>query len=167
MGIFSVLVVSSIGIMLQVSNAEIKAANVQAVQDTIRFSLELMTKEMRTASNYQLTTLCAPSGLEVSFDATSGKRIYFLDGAKRQIMRATQSISATDCTGSTAKVFPFTSEEIVVELLSFKLRGQLPGPLDGQPMAIIMLKISAKNPRFGAETNMNLQTTVVQRLRDL
>lgn len=166
-GIFSVVVIASIGIMLQVSNAQIKAAGIQAIQDNIRFSLELMTKELRTGNSYQLTTICSTSGSEITFDATSGRRTYFLDSNKKRIMRATQVIGVGDCDGSTSKAIPFTSDEVSVENFLVQLEGQNAGPLDGQPRVSIMLKVSANDPKFGKETSMNLQTTIVQRLRDL
>ena len=162
-GLFSVLVVAAIGIMLGVSNAQIKAANLQAVQDNIRFSLELMTKELRTGQKYNLSSACAVQGLEISFDTAAGeKRTYYLDSAKKAIMK----VKGTP-TPSCDNAVQFTGEDILVNTFTLSLRGQAVGPNDGQPMITISLKISSADPRFGPQTNMNLQTTVVQRIRDL
>ena len=163
-GIFSTLVVSAIGITLGVSNAQIKAANIQAIQDNIRFGLELITKEMRTGRSYALTNFCSPTpGKEISFTTSLGDpRIYYLDTNTQKIMRVVNS----DC-NDVAKISPLTADEVTVDGLTFQLNGQNLGPLDGQPIVTISLKISSKSSRFGPETNMNLQTTVVQRLRDL
>lgn len=166
-GIFAVLVVSAIGITLEVSNAQIKAANIQVIQDNIRFSLELITKEMRTGSAYALTTKCGAPGSEVSFLTSFGEpRTYFLDTTGGNIMRSTQNITTADC-ANTDKVAPLTSEEIVVDGLFFTLRGAAPGPVDGQPSTTITLQVRSRSAKYLTESSMNLQTTVTQRLRDL
>lgn len=165
-GIFSVVVITAIGIMINVSNGMTKAANIQAVQDNIRFSLELMTKEMRTGGNFSLTSVCGPAGSEISFDATSGRRIYFLDVANKQIMRAKTDITASDCNGNTGKVTPFTANEVFVDRLHFVLHGTVVGPTDGQPAITIVLTTRSKSKKIQLETSMSIQTTVIQRLRD-
>ncbi|MBI2640458.1 MAG: prepilin-type N-terminal cleavage/methylation domain-containing protein [Candidatus Sungbacteria bacterium] len=166
-GLFSVLVVSAIGIMLGVSNAQIKAANIQAIQDNIRFSLELITKEMRTGSNYQLTVKCSPPGSEISFTTSLGEpRTYFLDTDNKIIMRSVQNITSADC-ANPEKVAPLTSEEVLVDRLSFTLRGEAPGPADGQPRATLALKVRSRSAKYLLESSLDMQTTITQRLRDL
>jgi type II secretory pathway pseudopilin PulG len=167
-GIFTVVVITSISITLAISNAQLKAANIQAIQDNIRFSLELITKEMRTGTNYQLTSICAPPGSEISFlDSSEVPRVYFLDSFSKTIMRAKQTITPADCDGSSGKVASFTSEEINVASLLFDLRGAAPGPADGQPRVTISLGVLSKDAKLGTDTSMNLQTTVAQRFRDI
>lgn len=163
-GIFSVLVISAIDITLGVSNAQLKTASLQAVQDNIRFSLELMTREIRTGNNYILSNLCVPAnGSEISFTTSAlEQRIYYLDTVKKAIMRV-KGNPTPGCANATQ----FTAEEISVDTLNISLRGEIPGPEDGQPTVTLSLKVSSTDPKFGRETNMNLQTTVVQRIRDL
>lgn len=166
-GLFSVLVVSVISITLGVSSAQIKATNIQTIQDNIRFSLELITKEMRTGGNYQLSAWCAPPGSEISFSTSLGEpRTYFWDEAGKSIMRSTKSITGADCANA-EKVAPLTSEEVMIDKLFFYLRGQSAGPVDGQPQTTIVLRVRSRSPKFLLESSMNLQTTVTQRLRDL
>lgn len=160
-GIFSVLVVAAIDITLGISNAQLKTASLQAIQDNIRFGLELVTKEMRTGTDYNLSSFCAPAGSEISFTTSTGEqRIYYLDAVRKAIMRVRNSVNC-------ANAIQFTAEEVSVDTLTIRLRGQTSGPNDGQPTATLSLKISSSDPRFGGETSMNLQTTVVQRFRDL
>lgn len=162
-GIFSVLILASINIMLSVSKAQIKSADLQAIQDNIRFSLELITKEMRTGRNYNLSSFCATTGSEISFDTATGeKRIYYRDPVKKAIMRIRGSPSPT-CNNA----IQFTAEEVFIDAFTLSLRGQAVGPSDGQPIITMSLKISSVDPKFGSQTNMNLQTTIVQRTRDL
>lgn len=159
-GIFSVLVVAAIGVTIGVSNAHLKAANTQATQDNIRFSVELMTKEMRTGSQYGLTAVCTGrSGEEISF-VTSGaeRRVYYLSGTT--LMRLA---GAGGC--NTAR--PLMAEEVAVEHLRFTLGGTASGPSDGQPWVMIALTVRSRNEKKAFESRMDLQTTVVQRMRDL
>lgn len=167
-GIFSVLVIASIGITLGISNAQIKAQNIQFVLDNIRFSLELITKEMRTGTNYALTANCAPFGSEISFITSTGQeRVYFLDAGGGIIWRARVPITSADCENP-SRVSPFTSEEVMVERLNFtELYGQVPGGTDGQPRITIALTVTSRSPKLQLQSSMNLQTTIVQRLRDL
>lgn len=165
-GIFSVVVIATIGITISVTNAQIKAANIQVIQDNIRFSLELMTKEMRTGSDFVISSICNTTipGAEISFTGNSGDRAYFLDSSTNTIMRLKQKIaSAADCSNASA----LTSEEISVNNLTFQLSGEVVGPVDGQPKVTIIMKITSKSAKFYLESSMNLQTTVVPRLRDL
>ncbi len=166
-GLFSVIVISAIGITLGVSSAQIKAGNIQVIQDNIRFSLGLITSEVRTGSGYQLTAKCAPAGSEISFTTSFGQpRTYFLDQNAKSIMRATQNITGADCANS-AKVAPLTSEEVAVDRFLLTLRGEAPGAGDGQPRATITLNVRSKSAKYVFESSMSIQTTVVQRLRDL
>jgi len=171
-GIFTMLVVAAIGITLGVSNAQIKASNTQAIIDNIRFSLELITKEMRTGSQYQLTTICVGNptelGSEISFLTSLGDvRVYFLNSSTKTLMRAKEAIAPTDCLLAN-KVRPFTSDEVLVERLNFsELTGDATGPADGQPRVTVSMKVKSKSAKYHLESTMELQTTVVQRLRDL
>jgi len=159
-GIFSALVVASIGVMLGVSNAQLKAANIQATQDNIRFSMELMTKEMRTGSQYALSSFCASgSRTEMSFlTSASERRVYYRDGDR--LMRL---VGTTDC--SRAK--PLMADEVAVELLRFQVGGTASGASDGQPWVMTAIGVRSKSGKQAFESRMDLETMVVQRLRDL
>lgn len=167
LGIFSVIVVTSIGIMLGVANSQIKASNIQAILDNVRFSLELITKEMRTGNNYQLTTTCSP-GSEIKFQTSLGStRVYYLYAPTNTIMRATSAISSLDCDGSTGVSQPFTSDEVIVQKFDTATQGTTVGPNDGQPWITIFLRVKSKNPKYEYASSMDLQTTIVQRFRDI
>ena len=158
-GIFSTIVIASIGITIGISNAQIKASSVQAAQDNIRFSVKLMTREMRTGSQYELSHLCAgTSGEEIRFVASSGtSRVYYRSGAS--LMRL---VDSTNC--STAK--PLMSEEVGVESLRFRIGGATPGATDGQPWVMVSLSIRSRGSKPVLDSQMDLQTMVVQRFRD-
>lgn len=155
-GIFFVVVILAVGLAIAVSDAQIKASNLQTIQDNVRFSLELMTKEIRTGFDYALTSLCGGSS-ELSFEATSGLRVYFLDTTTKRIMRGTNCADAT----------PFTSDNMIVDDLRFIVRGNSPGPNDGQPTITISMTVRSISDKQKLESSMNLQTTIVQRTKDL
>ena len=160
-GIFSVLVVAAIGVTIGVSNAQLKAANIQASQDNIRYSVELMTKEMRTGSQYALLEICGVRlGEAISFSTSGGvRRIYYHDHARMTIMRLGDS---TDCGVATQLL----SEEVGVVNLRFRIGGGAPGAQDGQPWVSVALSVRSQGPKEALESQMDLQTMVVQRYRD-
>lgn len=167
LGIFSVVIVAAIGLMISIVNAQIKAANIQAVQDNIRFSLELMTKEIRTGSNFRTDVPCGIEGSRISFDsATDGlKRIYFWEN--NRIMRAKTVIANADCSGSTGKAMPLSAEEVVIERFRISTQGGNTGSGDGQAMITIALRARSISSKVQLESTMDIQTTVTPRLRDL
>ncbi len=159
-GIFSVLVVTSIGVMLGVSNAQLKAANVQATEDNIRFGMELVTKEMRTGSQYALSAFCGGDpGTEVSFLTSAGEqRVYCLSGDRLMRLVGTHDFR---------RAKPLMADEITVERVRFQMGGVVPGSSDGQPWVMMAMSISSKSGKQAFESRMDLETMVVQRLRDL
>lgn len=174
-GVFSVIVIAAIGITIGISNAQIKASAVQAVQDNIRFSVELMTKELRTGSAYDISGFCgAGRGEAVRFIASNGEsRTYYRDG--RAIMRLAGSdecnaarpfLSMPDVIDAQFDEDAAISHDIAVENLRFNAGGEQPGVGDGQPWITISLSLRSVGPKPVLDARMDLQTTVVQRFRD-
>lgn len=164
-GLFSLIMVAAIGVTIGISNAQAHAAATQAILDNMRFSLELITKEMRTGSDYAYTShgfnCNGTPGSEISFKTSLGEqRVYYLNGETNTIMRIKASIRCEDA-------LPFTAEEVGVQLLNFQLRGHAIGPGDGQPTITIAVTMRSKIAKQQFRTEMNLQTTVIQRFRDL
>ena len=58
-------------------------------------------------------------------------------------------------------------DEVAVERLRFITSGTAAGPADGQPRVTVSLSVISKSAKKPLESRMDLQTTVVQRLRDL
>lgn len=178
-GIFSALTVGVVGVMIQLMNAQQKAAEIQAVIDNLRFNLELMSREMRTGLNFitsgpQLLNCSDSLGKEIRFTSFNQGvpqfRVYYLadtdrNGTGDAIMRIATPDILTLPTCAMAE--RFTSEDVVVEDWDFLLRGAGPFPSDGQPFITLNLRIKSKSAKVLAETRMNLQVTVAQRVRDL
>ena len=175
-GLFAVLVLSVINIMLEVSKTQAKATNIQAIQDNIRFSMELFEKELRTGYNYQAISQCGSAGLGLQFtninQGNEAERFYYLadinptDGIPETIMRV--AMNTTDPPGviNCAKAIQFTAGEVEVTTFHIDLYGATAGPNDGQPRVSISMEARAKNPKLGTDTTMSIQTTITQRFRD-
>lgn len=165
--IFALITLATVQIMLIVMRTQETITRVQAIQDNARFSLELITKEMRTGIEYEAntpaSTICTNNGSEIHFLSTSGRRVYYLDpSGSGRIYRATSAVTAVDqcANGINSKFNGFTGDQVFIERLAFILRGQNPAsasPSDGQAMATITMRI---------RPNLDLQTTIVQRVRD-
>lgn len=163
--IFIIITLATVDMMIVVIRIQENITRSQAIQDNARFSMELITKEMRTGINYQTGSICATDGSEIHFDSTSGKRVYYVDpDGSGKIYRAVgiNVVNAAQCGTGIGKAFnEFTSDQVFIERLKFTLRGEKPpdaSPSDGQAMAIITMKVSP---------DLNLQTTIVQRIRDV
>ena len=161
-GIFSVLVISAISIMISVTKAQVKIQRVQTAIDNVRFSMELITKEMRVGTGYEYYSDCDPSGPAQSgirfTTSTGGKRIYYLDSINDRIMRSKTSLCAD--------AVPFTAEDVRVDRFRILLRGIPGGSSDGQPWATFNMAVTVLDPKGVSDFSMDLQTSVVQRIRD-
>lgn len=158
-GIFSVLMISSIGVMIGVSRAQLKAANAQATQDNIRFGIDLLAKEIRDGYGYALTNHCGGrAGQELSFTTWLGEqRVYCLSGTTMMRLAGT-----TDFT----RAKPFLADEVTVDRLQFKIGGAVPGYADGQPWVMIALSVTSDSQKPGLASHMDLETMTAQRFRD-
>jgi prepilin-type N-terminal cleavage/methylation domain-containing protein len=171
-GLFAILTVSAVSIMIAASKAQLSIQRVQTSIDNIRFSLELITKEMRVGASYKnpSTGECGEdSGTDIVQFVTSTsppERRYFVrNGVLRRIKKASV-IAVADCLGLGDISVPFTSDDIRVERFRVILRGNTSGSSDGQPWAMFNVKATAFDPRGVSNFSMTLQTSVVQRIRD-
>lgn len=178
--LFAALTIGVIGVMIDASRAHVKASQTQSVLDNIRFSLELLAREIRTGDDFSLVSHCNSVGPGIEFTnfTPNQRRYYYLadtnaDSQPDAIMRIANpnpnspdlppAINpATDCPTASQ----FTGEEVVVERLNFYAQGLTVGWSDGQPWISIVLRVLASDPRLGQATTMDLQTTVTTRIRD-
>ncbi|MEK7560805.1 MAG: prepilin-type N-terminal cleavage/methylation domain-containing protein [Patescibacteria group bacterium] len=173
--IFSVAATLIVGIMVSAIRVRRKIGDIQRVQDTARFGTELITKEMRVGDTFRLDqTTCGIGAPETEIyfitynnitDARE-QRIYFLNAAG-VIMRITAPETPALNNSACPSALAFTPDSIAIESLRFRLRGQTPGPTDGQPYVTIALTARAANPAVASASRMRTQTMIVQRLRDL
>lgn len=156
-GIFAVVIVIAVGAMLAINNAQIKASNIQNIQDNLRFAVESMTKEMRTGKSFLPFGGSPPAYAGLTFTRSDSSQVgYCLDGAAlKKISGSSQNCSLGSAVSGT---------NVIVEQLVFYVLGQSPGPLDGQPRITVSLRARSADPKLA--TFFRLQTTVTQRERD-
>lgn len=159
-GIFSVVIVIAVGAMLSINQAQVKASNIQNVQDNIRFTLEYMAKEIRTGSDFSVGG-CGTAGCsQLRFTRQEGASVlYCFEDAV--IKRQTPVVG--DCSQGSA----MTSSAVAVGKLFFYVVGQALGPADGQPRVTIVIEAQSVSPAVRLETHFEVQTTVTARQRDL
>ncbi len=166
-GIFTAVVTIAVGAVLAIGQAQVKASNIQNVQDNLRFALELISREMRTGRDFRLpaTPGCPPACGEVFFTATrivggnaqSYDVGYCFDAVAQELRRF---LVLGGCAGGV----PVTDESIRLEEAVFYVIGETIGASDGQPRITTILRASSRDPRL--VTTFRLQTTVTQRDRD-
>lgn len=171
--LFTILVIAVVDIIIASFNAQRKISNIQVVQDNVRFSLDLMAREIRTGEKFKLITHpCAfnlGGGIEFTNLTAGARRYYYLadrDGNTfpDSIMRvAMTSDIDIDC----ALAAQFTADEVIIEYLRFYLNGQVLGPSDGEPRITIVLGARSRDQKIISETSMNIQTSITPRVRDL
>ncbi|MBI2639786.1 MAG: prepilin-type N-terminal cleavage/methylation domain-containing protein [Candidatus Sungbacteria bacterium] len=159
-GIFSVVIVIAVGAMLSINQAQVKASNIQNIQDNVRFTFEFMAKEIRTGSDF-LVGGCGTAGCsQLRFTRQEGTSVLycFEDGAIKR-----QSPVIGDCGLGSA----MTSSAVAVGKLFFYVVGQVLGPSDGQPRVTIVIEARSVSSTVRLETDFEIQTTVTARQRDL
>ncbi|MBI2054581.1 MAG: prepilin-type N-terminal cleavage/methylation domain-containing protein [Candidatus Sungbacteria bacterium] len=158
-GIFAVVIVSSISVILSIGGAQQKVSNTQNIQDNIRFTLELMTKEMRQGTDYTGQNCTGSQCAGILFRNFQGNVTGYC--SENGVIKRTEG--SPDCAAGS----PMTSNDIQITKLLFYLLGTGCGPADGQPRVTIAISGRSTGPKASLESSFNLQTTVTQRIRDV
>ena len=167
-GLFALLALTAVSIMLSVVKAQTSVQRIQSAIDNIRFSLELITKEMRVGTGYRLVSPneCGDAGTDEINFVTSfppAERRYFIQANRLMRIKKSSAILSSDCSSAV----PFTADEVRIDRFRVLVRGASAGSSDGQPWAVFNLKITALDPKGISNFSMDLQTSVTQRARDL
>lgn len=158
-GIFAVVIIASVGLLLSISEAQQKASNVQNIQDNIRFTLELITKELRQGNAYAGGGCSGDSCTAITFTNKQGQNTgYCLSGG---VIRRFSTI--IPCADGSA----LTGGNVSISRLIFYIVGEQSGPSDGQPRVTVVVSGQSASSQVELESSLNLQTTVTQRIRDL
>ena len=161
--VFVVVMVSGIGALVSMIDANRKAQSLRIVMDNLNFALENMTRNMRVGVDYHCGSIgnlntprdCAVDGDSfIAFTDSDGDRIIFrLNGGR---------IEKSEDLGSS--FLGITAPEITVEELKFFVKGSLEG--DGlQPKVLVIVRGVAGGMQK-TSTTFSLQTFASQRLRD-
>lgn len=174
LGIFASVLALAVQIVLSTSDAQVRSSLQRAVQDNIRYSIEYMNKELRTARGITTTHNDGSSCGQQEFC----ERIRFTNDRAQQIMYCTLDnvlIRSKPLDGVGGNCDPLdpesinihlTSNDVTINSLFFYVAGSGAGSSDGQPMVTATINVTGTTGKARTAVNMHLQTTVVQRLRD-
>src|SRR3989344_5753477 len=144
-GIFSVVILVVVGAMLSLNQAQIKASNIQNIQDNVRFTLESMTKEMRVGSSFSAAQCSFPGCNEVTF-LYKGTTIGYCQSGS--VIR--RFLPPVAC----AQGSPMTSDAVSINNMLFYLVDEaMGGPK--QSRITIVVDGQSKNPTLRFETKFN------------
>lgn len=176
-GIFATVMVIALGALLAMSESDRKAQTIKSVINNLNFSLDAMTRGMRTGTDYHCDvaqgTLTSPLNCGAGVSATS---MAFLsaDNQTVQYCRGNRSPAACSSSGTAILVkkgagawAPLTASEVLITNLQFFVTGA--GTTGSgqyiQPYVVILLsgrvQVSASQ-----NSDFDLQTSVTQRLYD-
>ena len=151
LGIFGIVLLSVTGIFQQVINAQRRAVGAQNVQENVRYVMEVMAKEIRTAKRNATTCADVPGGQ--IFAVTNGTlylrnqhdecAAYFLENNRIKIARD----------GVEQYV---TADDIKVDYLNFSLKS------DAQPAVTVTLGVSTLDTSATGAA-IAVQTTISSR----
>jgi len=160
--IFTVVMVSGVGALISMIDANRKAQSLRTVMDNLNFALENITRSMRVGSDYhcgEFGDLSAPldcdgGGSSIAFTNSNGNRVIFRFIGNR--------IEKSEDLGES--YISITAPEIVIDELRFFVKGTAEN--DGlQPKVLVIVRGTAGDTEK-VSTTFNLQTFVSQRLRD-
>ena len=149
MSLFVVFVVISTGGFVRALRTQRSIVALIAANDNVSLTIEQMTREIRTGSNFSL------AGDDLNFsNANNVQVMYRLNGSTNVIERNENG----------ADFKPITATNVRINKLNFYLRGQLAG--DGYPPRVtIVINISPNIPTI-QNINASFQTTVSARNLD-
>ncbi len=162
--IFSLVLLISSGSILSVLDANRKSQSQRAVMDSLNLSLESMTRTIRFGTNYHCGTnlpLSTPSDC-ASFAGSSGFSV--TDTVGRVI---TYTLTSGQITRSIDGATPliFTSPDVVIQSLTFRVFGSAVFPDLQQPQVILVVKGFVPGKGI-TSSSFTLETTISQRKLD-
>ena len=169
LGIFTVVVWATIDIVISAAHLQTKAEELRNVQDNIRFAIEFMSKEIRTGTQISTPGCGAPGSpcdiIAFRNDRNEDIRYCTDDGI---LMRLKAPSVNCDSAQDDDNNIHLTANNVSVGGVVFYVRGEQPSPDTEQPIVTITMKVSSlATVEAKYLTSMNLQTTIIPRMRDL
>ncbi len=162
-GIFSVVMMIALGALLAISESDRRAETLKSVINNLNFSLDSMTRSIRTGTNYDASADCgSPSGTDCTAPPGSISLRYKDAGGHTVVYKLQNATVMRSVDGATFAAI--TAPEVVISKLAFYVVGSPTG--DGiQPKVNILLSGSvAVTSKLTSQ--FNLQTSVTQRVYD-
>jgi len=168
--IFTTVMVIALGALLAMSESDRKAQTLKSVINNLNFSLDAMSRSMRTGVNYHCDVTQEPDTSVRDCASTGATSMAFLSAEGQTIHYCRGNDSICDSGGTAVLVSkggsayaPLTASEVVITNLVFYVTGA--EDLSLQPRVVILL--SGEVPVSGSQTSVfDLQTSVTQRLYD-
>jgi prepilin-type N-terminal cleavage/methylation domain-containing protein len=183
--IFAVVMTMSLGALLAMSESNRRVETMKAVINTLNFSLDSMSRAIRTGYQYHCATEtggdCPAGASYLNFTSSDGALIEYRyntdcdgDGNTATIYKCIERQS-TPQSGSPSGWSSLTSKEVVIEALTFYVVGVEVGD-NVQPKVTILLSGYVVTAGGGSSfsacgttaqcSSFNLQTSVTQRIYD-
>lgn len=168
-GIFSVVMVVSIGALLSLADANRKTQALQSVLYNLNTSIDGMVRAIRMGSQYQV----ANGGAELSFlpygapSSNADERwIYRWDDTNGD-GNPDRLVKVYKPQGFTTRVtVPLTGKEVTIDKARFYVDGEDPADLL-QPRVMIILQGKAGADKVKTTTTFSIQASATQRLLDI
>lgn len=181
LSIFTVVVTISVGSLLVLIDANARARNMQEVMTNITFTLDSMTRDIRTGSDY----FCGSSGSlptsgttrrncpVVGASSANGRALSFNEGGQsltnnvagaRIAYRLNAGAGAIERRLGNGLWVSVTSPNTMITLLRFEVRGSVAGNVV-PPWVTIHVAGYARDDE--SQSPFNIQTTVTQQLLDI
>ncbi len=167
--IFATVMTMALGALLAMSESDRKAQTLKSVINNLNFSLDAMSRSMRTGVNYHCDVSvgtvtsprdCATGATSMAFRSAEGQSVRYCLGNGSSCSSSGTAVLVSKNGGSYA---PLTASEVTVTNLEFYVKGAEDTAL--QPYVAIYL--SGEVPVGGLQTStFDLQTSVAQRLYD-
>jgi prepilin-type N-terminal cleavage/methylation domain-containing protein len=168
--IFSVVMVIALGALLAMAESDRKAQTLKSIINNLNFSLDAMTRSMRTGLNYHCDIGVGTVTATRDCAGTAATSIAFLasDGQTVRYCRGNGSTCSTTGTAilvskGAAAFAPITASEVLITNLQFYVTGAESAEL--QPHVVMLLSGNVLVGEFQNST-FDLQTSVTQRLYD-
>ena len=184
MTIFSVVMLVSVGALLAIIDANRKAQALQSVMNNLNFALESMSRTIRVGTDYHCKvgndpTPPAPATLAVPNDCTGGNgggvllAVEASNGDPADITdqivyrfnngRIERSVES----GASGTFIPITAAEVQIDDMRFYVTGTDPLTASDFVQARAVITLKGQAGEGDANTEFNVQASVVQRLLDI
>lgn len=168
--IFATVMVIALGALLSMTESDRKAQTLKSVINNLNFSLDAMSRAMRTGVNYHCDVAQTPVTTPRDCASTPATSVAFLSAEGQTVRYCRGNGSACSSTGTavlvskgTGAYSPLTASEVTITNLQFYVTGATDSQL--QPHVVILL--SGRVPVSASQTStFDLQTSVTQRLYD-
>ena len=167
--IFATVMVIALGALLSMSESDRKSQTLKSVINNLNFSLDSMSRSLRTGDNYHCDAAVPPVTDPRDCIASVASSIAYRSGAGSTVVYCRGT--GTACSSSGVAVLrsinggvtfaPITSPEVVISNLTFYVVGAQSATI--QPKVTILLS-GAVQVSGSQQSQFNLQTSVTERL---